>query len=129
MKVRQRAFALNWSGTRKIHIAKSMLMRHRVLIHAATANGMAFKGWFRGDRVRYQVAHLDYTKAGSGFYQAIGTPLPPRFIMQRVTVGGLDRLLGYLKLHVTQEERDEAAERLGQMKKQEREEDEEDEDE
>ena len=128
MKVRQRAFALNWSGTRKIHIAKSMLMRHRVLIHAATANGMAFKGWFRGNRVRYQVAHLDYTKAGSGFYQAIGIPLPPRFIMQRVTVGGLDRLIGYLKLQVPQAERDEAEERLEQMKKEERE-DEEDEDE
>lgn len=127
MKVRQRAFAVNWSTARRVHIAKSLLMRHRVLIHAATANGMAFKGWFRGNRVRYQVAHLDYTKAGSGFYQAIGIPLPPRFIMQRVTVGGLDRLIGYLKLQVPQAERDEAEERLEKMKNEEGK-DEEDED-
>lgn len=128
MKVRQRVFTVNWHPMRKIHIAKSMLMRHKELLHAATVNGMVFKGWFRGSRVKYQVAHLDYSNAGSAFYRAIGIPLPNKFITHRVTVGGLDRLLGYLKLHVTQEERDEAAERLEQMKKQEREEDEEDED-
>jgi len=112
MKVRQRAFAINWSPARKIYIAKSLLMQHKALLRAATLAGMRFKGWFRDGHPRYQVMHLDLDSAAGAFYRAIGVPLPVKFATRCVTVGGLTRLVGYMKLHVTQADRDNAEEEI-----------------
>lgn len=112
MKVRRRAFLVNWGAARRIHIAKSLLMRHKTLLRAATVAGMRFKGWFRDGHPRYQVMHLDLNSAAGAFYRAIGVPLPLKFATRCVTVGGLTRLVGYLKLHVTQADRDNAEEEI-----------------
>lgn len=112
MKVRRRAFAVNWNPARKVYIAKSLLMQHKVLLRAATVAGMRFKGWFRDGHPRYQVMHLDLNSGAGAFYRAIGVPLPLKFATRCVTVGGLTRLVGYMKLHVTQADRDNAEEEI-----------------
>jgi hypothetical protein len=113
MKMRQRIFAVNWSYARRIHIAKSLLMRHRKLLYAAAAvNGLGFRAWIRDGHPRYQVLHYDNASPAALFYRAIGTPLPPKFATRFVTVGGLTRLIGYLKLHISQEQRDIAEEEI-----------------
>lgn len=112
MKVRRRAFAVNWSYARRIHIAKSLLIQHRKLLYAARLNGLAFRAWIRDGHPRYQVLHYDNASPAAMFYRAIGAPLPMKFTSRYVTVGGLTRLIGYLKLHITQEQRDNAEEEI-----------------
>ena len=112
MKVRQRVFAVNWNPARKVYIAKSLLMQHKVLLRAATVAGMRFKGWFRDGHPRYQVLHYDNASPAAMFYRAIGAALPMKFTSRYVTVGGLTRLIGYMKLHVTQADRDNAEEEI-----------------
>ena len=112
MKVRRRAFLVNWSYARRIHIAKSLLIQHRKLLYAARLNGLVFRAWIRDGHPRYQVLHYDNTSPAAMFYRAIGAALPLKFTSRYVTVGGLTRLIGYLKLHVTQADRDNAEEEI-----------------
>ena len=113
MKVRTRIFELNWyNPKRRLHVIKRMLFRNEALLRAAGRKGIVLKGWITRGRPRYQVIHMDITNPAHMFYAAVGAPMPAKFAVKRVTVGGLDRLVGYLKLHTTPSEREHEQEKI-----------------
>lgn len=112
MKARTKIFKINWHPKRRLHIVKRMLFRNEALLRAAARHGLTIKGWIPRGHPRYQVIHMDMSNPAHMFYSAIGAPMPDRFILKRITVGGLDRLLGYLKLHTTPSEREREQEKI-----------------
>ena len=93
------------------HVIQKAITKYRLrgeyfpLIVGAKRIGLGISGWHRKKYFRYQVLHYDINNPGMYFYNAVGMPVPNRFITKRVTVGGFDRLIGYLKLHVDPSER------------------------
>lgn len=106
MKMRRHKHKVGWSlREKKAFIVHRMQAEHAPLIFGARRLGLGFKGYVYRNSYRFQITHIDLSNPRVMFYQALGINMPDEFVLRRYTVGGYERLMAYLKLHVPEHNR------------------------